>query len=98
MRGDERQGRALSVFGQLPEGVPIVVDSAIPAGATTAILLDLLVDSRAVQRRHGTDDDGSAAFDSVRSAAPDVTMPVPGTGAAVDGDPFDPDGRQRTEV
>ncbi|MGI3782428.1 MAG: nucleobase:cation symporter-2 family protein [Janthinobacterium lividum] len=71
------KGMALSVFGQLPEGVQIVVDSGISAGAITAILLNLVFNSRTMQRRHGTEDDGYAAFDAVRSAVTDVTTPAP---------------------
>ena len=69
------QGEALHVFGQLPEGLQIVVNSGISAGAITAILLNLVFNSRVMQRRHGTEDDGYAAFDAVRSAATDVTPP-----------------------
>ncbi|MGI3781053.1 MAG: solute carrier family 23 protein, partial [Janthinobacterium lividum] len=70
------KGMALSVFGQLPEGVQIVVDSGISAGAITAILLNLVFNSRSMQRRHGTEDEGYAAFDAVRSAASDVSHPA----------------------
>ena len=36
------KGMALAVFGQLPEGVQIVVNSGISAGAITAIILNLV--------------------------------------------------------
>ena len=69
------RGEALHVFGQLPEGLQIVVNSGISAGAITAIVLNLVFNSRAMQRRHGTEDGGYAAYDAVRSAAADATPP-----------------------
>ncbi|GAA3556432.1 nucleobase:cation symporter-2 family protein [Microlunatus spumicola] len=89
------QGEALHVFGQLPEGLQIVVNSGISAGAITAILLNLVFNSRAVQRRHGTEDGGYAAFDAVRSAATDVTMPAPDAAVTAPADPVDAEGRLR---
>ncbi len=84
------------IYAELPTAFQIIFDSGISAGAITAILLNLVFNSRAVQRRLGTEEDsGYAAHDAVRAAAADVTMPVPDTGAAPDGNPFD-DNRDRT--
>jgi hypothetical protein len=68
------------------------VNSGISAGAITAIILNLVFNSRAVQRRHGTDDEGYAAFDAVRSAATDVSVPGPAGGATA---PVDAEGPLR---
>ncbi len=87
------KGMALSVFGQLPEGIQIVVNSGISAGALTAIILNLIFNSRSMQKKLGTEEGEYAAHDAVRAAAADVTMPVPDTGASVDGDTFDADGK-----
>jgi xanthine permease len=87
------QGEALQVFGQLPEGLQIIVNSGISAGAITAIILNLVFNSRSVQRKLGTEEGEYAAHDAVRAAAADVTMPVPDTGASVEGDPFGADGQ-----
>lgn len=74
-------------------------DSGISAGAIAAILLNLAFNSRSMQRRLGTEEEsGYAAHDAIRAAAADGTMPVPDTGAAPDGNPFDQDrGRTRSE-
>ena len=74
----------------------IVFDSGISAGAITAIVLNLVFNSRAMQRKLGTEEETEyAAHDAVRAAAADVTMPVADTGASVEGNPFE--SRQRSE-
>ncbi len=78
------------LYAEFPSGFQIIFDSGISAGAITAILMNLAFNSKAMQRKHGTEDEGEfAGHDAVRSAAVDVTMPVPDTGASVDGDPFE---------
>ena len=78
------------LYAEFPSAFQIIFDSGISAGAITAILMNLAFNSRSMQRKHGSEDEGEfAGHDAVRSAAVDVTMPVPDTGASVDGDPFD---------
>lgn len=76
------------LYDKFPTGFQIVFNSGISAGALAAILLNLVFNSKAVQRRHGTDEGAYAAHDAVRAAAADVSMPVPDTGTAVGADPF----------
>jgi xanthine/uracil permease len=83
------------LYAQFPTGFQIVVNSGISAGAITAILLNLLFNSRAMQRKLGSEDEEYSAHDAVRAAAVDTTMPVPDTGAAVAGDPFGASERPR---
>lgn len=84
------------LYAQFPTGFQIVVNSGISAGAVTAILLNLLFNSRAMQRKLGTEEGEYSAHDAVRAAAVDTTLPVPDTGAAVTGDPFGPSERPRS--
>ena len=78
------------LYAEFPRSFQIIFDSGISAGAITAILMNLVFNSRAMQRKLGTEEETEyAAHDAVRAAAADVTMPVPDTGAASDGNPFD---------
>ncbi|HEY5822608.1 MAG TPA: nucleobase:cation symporter-2 family protein [Propionibacteriaceae bacterium] len=72
-----------TLFNQLPTGVGIVFHSGISAGAITAILLNLLLNSKTVQARHANEVDAHAPHDAVRAAGADVTMPVPDSGVDV---------------
>jgi uric acid transporter len=71
------------LYSAFPTWFQIIFNSGISAGAITAILLNLLFNSAAVQRRLGTEDEEYSAHDAVRAAAVDTTMPVSDTGAAV---------------
>jgi xanthine permease len=66
-----------TLYEQFPTGFQIIFNSGISAGALAAILLNLVFNSESQQRKHETDDAEHAAHDAVRSAAADVTMPVP---------------------
>ena len=78
------------LYAEFPRSFQIIFDSGISAGAITAILMNLVFNSRAMQRKQGTEEEAEyAAHDAVRAAAADVTMPVPDSGAAPDGHPFD---------
>jgi xanthine permease len=72
-----------TLYEQLPTGLQIVFNSGISAGALAAILLNLVFNSAAQQRKHTTDGTEHAAHDAVRSAAADVTMPVPDGGVDI---------------
>ncbi len=69
-----------TLFNQFPTGLSIVFHSGISAGAIAAILLNLLLNSTAVQARHAGESE-HAPHDAVRAAGADVTMPVPDGGA-----------------
>jgi NCS2 family nucleobase:cation symporter-2 len=73
------------LYSAFPSWFQIIVSSGISAGAITAILLNLVFNSRRVQARHGSGDDEHSAHDAVRAPATDTTMPVPDSGAAVPG-------------
>jgi xanthine/uracil permease len=80
------------LYSEFPTWFQIIFNSGISAGAITAILLNLLFNSKAMQRKLGTEDEEYSAHDAVRAAAVDTTMPVPDTAAAVT-DPFPADKR-----
>ena len=65
------------LYGQFPTWFQIIFNSGISAGALTAILLNLVLNSRSMQRRHGSDEGEFSAHDAVRAAAADTSMPVP---------------------
>jgi NCS2 family nucleobase:cation symporter-2 len=75
------------LYTQFPTWFQIIFNSGISAGAITAIVLNLVFNSRAVQRSRGTDEDEFSAHDAVRAAAIDTTMPVPDSGATLESDP-----------
>ena len=81
------------LYSAFPTWFQIIFNSGISAGAITAILLNLLFNSRAMQRKLGTDDEAYSAHDAVRAAAVDTTMPVADSGAAAT-DPSRLDGRR----
>lgn len=81
------------LYAQFPDWFRIIFNSGISAGAITAILLNLLFNSRAMQRKQGTVDTEYSAHDAVRAAAADTSMRVPDSGAAPAGDPFSPERR-----
>ncbi|MBA8795284.1 NCS2 family nucleobase:cation symporter-2 [Friedmanniella endophytica] len=56
------------IYAKFPVAFQIIFDSGISAGALTAIVLNLVFNSAAMQRRHAGDDD-LAAHDAVRSPA-----------------------------
>jgi uric acid transporter len=55
-----------TIYEQFPTWFQIIFDSGISAGAMTAILLNLLLNSSAMQAKHGTDDD-HPPHDAVRA-------------------------------
>ena len=59
------------LYGQFPTWFQIIFNSGISAGALTAILLNLVFNSRGMQRRHGADEGEFSAHDAVRAAATD---------------------------
>ena len=75
-----------TIFDEFPTWFQIIFHSGISAGAITAILLNLLLNSRAVQAQADAEDDGHAAHDAVRSAAADLSMPARESGVALEGD------------
>jgi xanthine permease len=83
-----------TLYQDFPTGFQIVFNSGISAGAIVAILLNLVFNSRAMQRKLGTEESEYAAHDAVRAAAADVTMPVPDTGASVEGELFSSEQRR----
>jgi NCS2 family nucleobase:cation symporter-2 len=80
------------LYTQFPTWFQIIFNSGISAGAITAIVLNLVFNSRAVQRSRGTDEGEFSAHDAVRAAAVDTTMPVPDSGATLE---VNPSGREK---
>lgn len=74
------------LYTQFPSWFQIIFNSGISAGALTAIVLNLVFNSRAVQARHGNDEGELSAHDAVRAAAvePDAVVPDRATGSAED--------------
>jgi xanthine permease len=77
------------LYTRFPTWFQIIFNSGISAGAITAIVLNLVFNSRGMQRSHGADEGEFSAHDAVRAAATDTTMPVADSGAALEADPFD---------
>ncbi len=73
-----------TLYTQFPTWFKIIFNSGISAGALTAIVLNVIFNSPAVQRRLGSEEGEYSAHDAVRAAAIDTTMPVPDSGASVD--------------
>ena len=66
------------LYTQFPSWFQIIFNSGISAGALTAILLNLVFNSRAVQARHGGDEGEFSAHDAVRAAAVETDAAVAG--------------------
>ncbi len=65
---------AEGLYEQFPVGFQIIFDSGISAGAMVAILLNLLLNSEAAQRRGVADSVDHAPHDAIRSPAADVDI------------------------
>jgi NCS2 family nucleobase:cation symporter-2 len=74
------------LYAQFPTWFQIIFNSGISAGAITAIVLNLVFNSRAVQRSRGTDEGEFSAHDAVRAAATGAVMPVRDSAATLEGD------------
>ena len=70
------------LYRQFPTWFQIIFTSGISAGALTAILLNLVFNSRAVQRRQEGEGAGFAAHDALRGEALDTGRTARATGAA----------------
>jgi xanthine permease len=77
-----------TIFDKFPDWFYTIFHSGISAGAIAAILLNLLLNSASVQAKADSEHGEYAAHDAVRAAAADVTMPLPDSGTAIEGDPF----------
>lgn len=63
------------IYAQFPTWFTIIFDSGISAGAIVAILLNLLLNSKAVQAQRGSDDPDVSAHDAVRGPAAPAGVP-----------------------
>ncbi len=62
------------IYAQFPSAFQIIFNSGISAGALTAIILNLVFNSRKVQQKMDADDPDLSAHDAVRGAAPTASV------------------------